>query len=127
VREARLFSHAGCLEIQNDLAIRAVRSYHPRLAERVRGSHIEPTASAIPYRRGFFMRCVLEAVTINYGNELSFLAASPSMVSDTPLKIMSMPMNSPMIHEPDTGQLLKMTKPNSKLTMPCKKSQTRFW
>jgi hypothetical protein len=36
--------------------------------------------------------------------ELSFLAASPSITSDQPLKIISIPINSPMTHNPDIGQ-----------------------
>src|SRR5262249_35018388 len=54
-------------------------------------------------------------------------ATSPSMTSDQPLKIMSIPTNRPMTHSPDTGHCRQMRTPRSTLIAPCNSNQTRFW
>ena len=47
-----------------------------------------------------------------------FLAASPSMTSDQPLKIMSMPMKSPMTQRPDRGHCRQIAIPSNRLIRP---------
>src|SRR5579872_5203485 len=56
-----------------------------------------------------------------------FLTATPSMMSDQPLKIMSMPTKAPITQRPSEGHCRQIMIPNARLMTPCKRSQIQLW
>ena len=70
--------------------------------------------------------------TVGAGHEVAvgpagrLFAASPSMTSAQPLKIMSIPTNRPITQSPDSGHCRQMATPRSRLISPCRSSQARL-